>query len=109
MKIGGILKAFSNRPGDLCAWYGGDEFVLVLGDTSIQQAEQLLNKLLKRIAALHIANKSSPVDDYLTLSIGVAEATPYTANKENQLLYEADQALYQAKSKGRNRVESKHS
>lgn len=109
VKIGGILKEFSNRPGDLCARYGGDEFVLVLGDTSIQQAEQLLNKLLKRIAALHIANKSSPVDDYLTLSIGVAEATPYTANKENQLLCEADQALYQAKSKGRNRVESKHS
>jgi len=105
VRVGAILKSFSNRPSDLCARYGGDEFVLVLGDTSLDQANKLLNKLLNKIVGLNIISSNSPVEIYLTASIGVAEATPSAGNTEKELLGNADSTLYLAKSKGRNRVE----
>jgi len=105
-KISGILKNFSNRPSDMAARYGGDEFVLVLGDITLQQARTQLDKFQKRVDDLKIENPGSPITPYMTVSIGVAEATPYRDNNEQELLSKADQVLYQAKSKGRNCVKS---
>lgn len=106
VKVGAILKSFTNRPSDLCARYGGDEFVVVLGDTSLSQANQLLARVLKKITELNIVCCDYPVKKYLTASIGVAEATPSQFNKDKELLGDADNALYLAKSRGRNRIES---
>jgi diguanylate cyclase (GGDEF)-like protein len=106
VRVGGILKGFTNRPSDLCARYGGDEFVIALGDTSLYQANQLLNRVLKEIVDLNIVSSDYPDKKYLTASIGVAEATPSRYNEGKEILGHADNALYLAKSKGRNRVES---
>lgn len=106
VKVAEVLKQFTNRPTDLCARYGGDEFVLVLGDTRLEQANHLLNKLLIKLDAISIANKNSSEVKYLTASIGVAEAKPYEDNNEDELLGKADLILYLAKKNGRNRVET---
>lgn len=106
VRIGTLLKEFASRPSDICARYGGEEFALVWGDTSLAQAKQLSNKLLKQILALHIDNSDSPIDKYLTASVGLAEMIPNTGTGEGALINKADLMLYKAKDRGRNRVES---
>jgi diguanylate cyclase (GGDEF)-like protein len=106
IKVGTLLKSFHNRPSDICARYGGEEFALVWGDTPLEQAKQLSNRLLKHIAALNIANSNSPTESYLTASIGLAEIVPSSDRKEADLLGMADEMLYRAKMHGKNRVES---
>lgn len=104
--VGELLKGFANRPADICARYGGEEFVLVWGETTLQQARKLSEKLLKKIAGLNIPSKSSPVEKYLTASIGLVEMVPAGENHERALVGLADRMLYRAKNNGRNRVES---
>ena len=104
-RIGELLKEFTSRPSDICARYGGEEFALVWSDTSLKQAELLSVKLLKKIEGLNINNKNSPVKQYLTASIGVAEMKPTRDSHEKELISKADSMLYQAKDRGRNRVE----
>ncbi|WP_413700233.1 GGDEF domain-containing protein [Psychromonas sp. KJ10-10] len=106
VKMGKMLKAFINRPSDICARYGGEEFALVLGNTALKQAQQLSNKLLDKITALNIANKHSPTESYLTASIGLAEMIPNAQTSKNELINQADKMLYKAKDNGRNRIES---
>ncbi len=104
IQVGALLKKLCNRPGDICARYGGEEFVMIWGDTSLEQAKQLANKLLEEIAHLNIANRQSPVEKYLTASIGLAEIFPSKNNTEYELISQADTMLYKAKNSGRNRV-----
>jgi diguanylate cyclase (GGDEF)-like protein len=106
IKIGQLLKEFVNRPGDICSRYGGEEFALVFGDTSLEQAKQLAIKLLDKIVDLNIQNKNSPIKNYLTASIGLAEIIPNIGSEESELISKADIMLYKAKDNGRNRVEA---
>jgi diguanylate cyclase (GGDEF)-like protein len=106
IRIAGLLGEFVARPGDICARYGGEEFALVWSDTSLQQAELLSKNLLKKIINLNIYNKNSPVETYLTASIGLAGMVPNRDSDEKELINKADNMLYQAKDRGRNRVES---
>ncbi|MCG6202578.1 GGDEF domain-containing protein [Psychromonas antarctica] len=106
IKIGQLLKEFVNRPGDICSRYGGEEFALVFDDTSLEQAKQLAIKLLDKIVDLNIQNKNSPIKNYLTASIGLAEIIPNIGSEESELISKADIMLYKAKDNGRNRVEA---
>ncbi|WP_088329371.1 GGDEF domain-containing protein [Lacimicrobium sp. SS2-24] len=84
------------RQQDLLARWGGEEFVVVLPKTGIDNAAELAERLRSRIAATSIHGH------HLTISIGVAQ---YQAGDTIPLLLErTDQALYEAKHKGRNRV-----
>lgn len=105
-KVAGLLSEFVTRPGDICARYGGEEFALVWSDTSLQQAEQLSINLLKKIVDLNIQNKNSPIENYLTGSIGLAEMAPSRNSDEMELISKADKMLYRAKKRGKNTVES---
>ena len=104
VRVGAFLKQLCNRPGDICARYGGEEFALIWGDTSLGQAKQLTSKLLNEIANLNIANSHSPVESYLTASIGLATMVPDNCSSESELISQADTMLYKAKGSGRNRV-----
>jgi diguanylate cyclase (GGDEF)-like protein/PAS domain S-box-containing protein len=104
VKIGVLLKKFVNRPSDLCARYGGDEFVLAWGDTSLGQSLELVSELLQKIIELNIPNCKSPTSNYLTASIGLAELLPNKTNRESELISNADRMLYKAKESGRNKI-----
>ncbi|MBD8527252.1 GGDEF domain-containing protein [Pseudomarimonas arenosa] len=90
----------SVRPGDLCARFGGEEFLLVLPETALAEAEQLAERLRLKV------EQSSPEHCggiACTASFGVAALADETRLEE--LISRADQAMYEAKHAGRNRVE----
>ncbi len=105
-KIASALDASIGRAGDFVARYGGEEFVMILPNADINQAKEFGKKVLRNIEKLQIPHEKSPVAPVVTLSLGIASAVPgvedYT--EAEFLIRDADRALYQAKSDGRNRV-----
>lgn len=104
VKVGKLLREFAKRPGDICARYGGEEFALVWSDTDLNNARSQAGRLLKNIENLNIPNKNSPVESYLTASIGIAEMLPDKDTDLTELISKADNMLYRAKGSGKNRV-----
>lgn len=104
MKIAGCFKETFLRVSDLYARYGGEEFAVILPYTNGEMAQKLAEKLCENVKSLRIEHGSSPISNYVTISIGVATAVPVKGYKTSHLIKCADQALYQAKSQGRDRV-----
>jgi diguanylate cyclase len=92
------------RPNDFLARYGGEEFVILLTDVPIPQAEAKFTELLARIAGCTYEYKKDDQDCSVcfTVSCGVAEFSPDDTVEE--LIRRADEALYEAKRTGKNRV-----
>jgi diguanylate cyclase len=88
---------------DLAARYGGEEFAVILPQTELQGARQLAEQVRKTVAGNRIRLKSNHQQlGNITLSIGCAQFDPGEALSE--LIWRADEALYQAKRQGRNQV-----
>jgi len=102
--VGAELKRIAKRPTDLAARYGGEEFAVILPETSASGAAQFADMVLSAIAGLKLPHPASEVAPFLTVSVGVAMATPEWRTSPEELLAAADQALYAAKRSGRNRV-----
>lgn len=96
-----ILLAHARRPGDLAARIGGDEFALILGNTSLPKAIMIAESVLAAINALQMTfNDSTKV----TASLGLASVVSQDQHYGDALFQEADRALYHAKDAGRNQV-----
>ncbi|HET9106591.1 MAG TPA: diguanylate cyclase [Steroidobacteraceae bacterium] len=104
-KVAQRLQACVRRPLDLFARYGGEEFTAVLYDTDGTRAAAAAEHMRKSIEALALEHRASRVGTVLTVSIGVAVVAPDMRRTPGGALQLADEALYRAKSKGRNRVE----
>nr|WP_224770909.1 sensor domain-containing diguanylate cyclase [Pseudomonas sp. FEN] len=89
------------RPGDMAARYGGEEFAAVLPETDAQGALNLAQKIRTAMAAQAPFNGDQQP---ISVSIGASTASPPGEGTLEQLLNKADQALYQAKHEGRDRV-----
>jgi diguanylate cyclase (GGDEF)-like protein len=87
------------------ARYGGEEFALILPETTAAQAARLAELVRLAISGQALPHPTSPVAPVLTVSVGVSTATLEWCSKPDQLVAAADQALYEAKMSGRNRVE----
>jgi two-component system, cell cycle response regulator len=92
------------RKVDFAARYGGDEFLVVLTEITMEGAVTFANRLRERIAKTTFKNEFYQMD--LTASLGLSLANPneFEVDARSMVRY-ADRALYTAKEKGRNRVE----
>jgi diguanylate cyclase (GGDEF)-like protein len=86
------------RGADICARYGGEEFIIVTPETNMEGAQALADKIRRNIECFIF-----PILDRATVSAGVSEFL--SGDSEDTLIKRADEALYVAKSRGRNRVE----
>ncbi len=98
-----IMTAHFKRPADLVARYGGEEFAVVLPNTDIGVMEQA-NRFREAVAAHDVEIGGGEVVR-MTVSGGLATLTPAIGQSPRDLLKRADQALYEAKGAGRNRIE----
>jgi diguanylate cyclase (GGDEF)-like protein len=87
------------RPGDLFGRYGGEEFVALLDNTRPEQAIHVATRLCRRVHRLEI-----PVNAEALLSISIGVTIRHHDDDVESLVERADQAMYDAKLKGRNRV-----
>lgn len=92
------------RAQDIVGRYGGEEFLVVLTDTSAQGAQQLAEQLRAAVQATHCAYSGESIA--VTVSVGVFGGRLEPGDSWDQLIHAADMALYRAKQGGRNRVET---
>lgn len=103
-QVASALSAGLKRAGDIVVRYGGEEFVCILPDTDLAGARQVAAGLVANVAALALPNQAATPAGVVTISAGVAAAIPQRETSALGLLQRADEALYSAKSAGRNRV-----
>ncbi|NNF39782.1 MAG: diguanylate cyclase [Woeseiaceae bacterium] len=103
--VAAVLAESVNRPLDVVARYGGEEFVIVLHDPTPSFLSSFAESLCEKVVALNIEHKASEqAAQCVSLSIGAALAESANAITEEQLIRQADDALYEAKNQGRNRA-----
>ena len=105
-KVAEVLRACCRRPADMAARYGGEEFALILPDTDWNGAAHLAEHARYAVAQLQIPHAASAATHFVSVSGGIAVFDPRASTTPGQLIAAADQALFQAKSLGRNRIAS---
>lgn len=103
-RVAAALNAVVRRPEDFAARYGGEEMVLLLRGTDAGGAAAVAEAARQAVAALDIAHAGS-AHGRVSISLGVAATVPGAAETPASLLKAADAALYEAKRRGRNRVQ----
>jgi diguanylate cyclase (GGDEF)-like protein len=88
----------------LVARYGGEEFGIILPGMDGEKALQVAQEITIKVRQLHITHQKSPVDEYVTISLGVYSTVPNSQFSPELLVNLADKALYQAKDRGRNQA-----
>ena len=99
-----VLKTTIKRATDIAARYGGEEFVVLLPDTDEIGAIKVAETLRANVEAMKMEHKDSRISDVVTVSIGVATFDKHSLVAPENLVQKADEALYEAKNSGRNKV-----
>ncbi|KVR89921.1 diguanylate cyclase [Burkholderia vietnamiensis] len=97
------ISACVSRPSDHVARYGGEEFVVILPETDVEGAAAVAEEIRQAIHDMHVAHVKSGFG-YVTASIGVSSSAHPAVHDGDALIRVADLAVYEAKSRGRNRV-----
>ncbi len=103
-KVATSIARCAKRPFDFLARYGGEEFVLVLYGPPDDYARSLPEQIRCDVMDLLIPHAGSEAAKYVTVSVGVALARAGSTRSLNGAIQTADEAMYQAKREGRNRV-----
>lgn len=99
-----VLKTTIKRATDIAARYGGEEFVVLLPDTDEIGAIKVAETLRANVEAMKMEHKDSRISDVVTVSIGVATFDKHSLVAPENLVQKADEALYEAKNSGRNKI-----
>ncbi len=100
-EIGKLLKEHTRRTSDLSARYGGEEFIIILEDMELDKVVFFAENIRKNIELLNIEHRTSPFKK-ITVSVGIAYTIPSREMVIDEFIKMADQAMYQAKERGRN-------
>lgn len=98
----GVLKQVVRRETDIVARYGGEEFIVLIPDDSLENAVALAEQIRQRVENTALTFDGQTIR--ATVSLGVARVSPRPFEKKETIVSNADNAMYQAKSRGRNRV-----
>lgn len=105
-KVAKALDGELDRTTDFIARYGGEEFVVILPATDTEGATRCAGRLCDAVSELNIKHEQSVTNAHVTASFGVATLQPEQREVSAETLLEwADQALYQAKTLGRNQYQ----
>jgi len=98
------MQSCLSRPGDLAARFGGEEFVGILPRTDLAGAQVIGDRICKAVESLQVVHGADGAGPVITVSIGGASAKPIPDSLPHALLSAADEALYDAKRRGKNRA-----
>ena len=101
-RVAGVISE-NLRGGDMAYRYGGEEFLIILPEQSLGSAVSIADRLRRAVEDLGIPHEKNP-PGVVTISLGVATLPAEEPKSTDDLLKEADEALYRAKESGRNRV-----
>ena len=102
--IAKILNSCALRSCDFVARYGGEEFAIIIPQTDTDGAMMITNKVHNKLRELKLPHEKSNVSEYITVSIGLAIVKRAEAIRAKSIIKAADDALYEAKNRGRNRT-----
>jgi len=102
--VASLLKRALKREIDFVARYGRDEFVVVLSNVDYDGAYQVAEEMTFNIKEQAIEHKYSPIGDLITITIGGYTLIPSNEMTMEQIIHNADNALYEAKDRGRNQI-----
>ena len=104
VSVAAAVRAAVQRPSDVCVRYGGEEFALVLPETNSSGAQRIAERIVSELRQADIRHHGSDVSHFLTVSLGVATVVPAAGTTPQTLVAMADEALYESKRGGRNRI-----
>lgn len=103
-EVAQCMETSLQRPGDQVFRFGGEEFAAILPNCDLEGATFVAERLRSAVEALQQPHARSSVSSWVTISVGVAVCKPVGDLTPEVLIRAADEALYQAKEGGRNRV-----
>ncbi len=101
-KVAHAVNQAASRAADITSRYGGEEFAVILPNTSVKGAIHVAQRIQTNIEALALPHKASATSEYITVSQGIASIIPQRNNAIDEIMLAADHFLYQAKKRGRN-------
>lgn len=102
IKIARLLSGLLGK-NYLLARYGGDEFIVVLPQTGLNEALSFAETMRQAVAGAKLGHPRSPISESVTITLGVTALIPTDDRSINEIIKKADDALYEAKRKGRNK------
>jgi diguanylate cyclase (GGDEF)-like protein len=103
-RIATVMLEMTNRSGEFAARMGGEEFAMFFPTMRLAAALEIAEKVRVGVSNLRILHEQSPTAEYVTVSIGVVSCVPDWDLEFDQILQAADDAMYESKVSGRNRV-----
>lgn len=104
-RVARVLEEAAQRPRDLCARLGGEEFALVLPEADETTAVRIAERCRKLLMREAIPHAESRIAGVVTVSMGIVTVVPGSQDSLSSLIAKADRRLYQAKAAGRNCIQ----
>ncbi len=103
-EIARVLEDQPRRGHDVVARFGGEEFAVLLPGSDVTGAQYIAETIRHGVEALRLEHPRSLAGEWVTVSIGVCSRIPQTGETSEEMVFQADMAMYAAKRQGRNRV-----